>query len=53
MTLLQESVVDSQTGKLLYLTAEALRLEIGLPFDLGTTDYSIYSAYTTDCWYKH
>ena len=53
MTLLQESVADSQTGKLLRLTAESLRLEIGIPFELGTCDYSICSAYTTDCWYKH
>ena len=52
MTLVQESVCSSQTGLLLRLSAEALRLEVGVPFTLGDCDYSKYSSYTTDCWYK-
>ena len=53
MTHLQESANGSQTGLLLRGTAEAFRLELGLPFSLGSTNYKICSAYTTDCWYKH
>ena len=53
MTHLQESVSLSQTGQLLRATAEAFRLEIGVPFTLGTVDFKIGSMYTTDCWYKH
>ena len=52
MTLLQESVSGSQTGLLLRLSAESLRLEIGVPFTLGECDYTLYSPYVTDCWYK-
>ena len=53
MTHLQESVIFSQTGQLLRDTAEAFRLEIGVPFTMGTVDFKIGSEYTTDCWYKH
>ena len=53
MAHLQESVNLSQTGQLLRGTAEAFRLEIGVPFTLGTVDFRIGSDYTTDCWYKH
>ena len=53
VTLLQESVSSSQTGKLLRGTAEAFRLEIGVPFTMGTVDFKIGSKYKTDCWYKH
>ena len=53
MTHLQESVNLSQTGQLLRGTPEAFRLEIGVPFTLGTVNFTIGSEYTTDCWYKH
>ena len=51
-TLLQESVRNSQTGKLLRLTAECLRLELGIPLQLGSTPYKPFAPYVTDCWYK-
>ena len=53
MTHLQESKNGSQTGLLLLGTAEAFWLEMCLPFSLGSTDCKIWSAYTTDYWYKH
>ena len=53
MTHLQESANGSHTGLLLCGTTEAFQLELGLPFSLGSTDYKICSAFTTDCWYKH
>ena len=49
IALFQESVANSQTGKLLRLTAESFRLELGLPLD-AAYNHSICSAYTTDCW---
>ena len=52
MTLLQESVRNSQTGQLLRLTAECLRLELGILLTLGTTPYQPFESYVTDCWYK-
>ena len=51
-TLLQESVRKSQTGKLLRLTAECLRLELGIPLHLGSIPYKPFESYVTDCWYK-
>ena len=32
---------------------EAFRLELGLPFSLGTVKYDIVAPYLSDCWYKH
>ena len=52
MTLLQESVWNSQTGQLLRLTAECLRLELGILLTLGTTPYQPFESYVTNCWYK-
>ena len=51
-TLLQESVRNSQTGKLLRLTAECLRLELGIPLAIGQTPYEPFEVYVTPCWYK-
>jgi len=51
-TLLQESARNSQTGKLLRLTAECLRLELGIPLTIGQTPYEPFEAYVTPCWYK-
>jgi len=52
-THVQESVNGSQTGKLLQGSAEAFRLELGLPFTLGTVKYDLVAPYLSDCWYKH
>ena len=51
-TLLQKSVRNSQTGQLQRLTAECFRLELGIPFELGSTPYKPFDSYATDCWYK-
>ena len=48
----QLSVRNSQTGQLLRLTAECLRLELGIPLQLGSTPYKQFALYVTDCWYK-
>ena len=50
--LLQKSVQNSQTGQLLRLTAGWFRLELGFPFELGTTLYKHFDSYVSDCWYK-
>ena len=52
-TLFQESVRSSQTGRILRLTAESLRLELGIPLHLGVTPYHPFASYVTPCWYKH
>ena len=31
---------------------ECFRLELGIPFELGTTPYKPFDSYVTDCWYK-
>ena len=51
-TLLQESVWNSQTSQLLRLTAECLRLELGIPLQPGSTPNKPFASYVTDCWYK-
>ena len=54
-THVQESVNrinGSQTAKLLQGSAEAFRLELGLPFTLGTVKYDNVAPYLSDCWYK-
>ena len=50
---IQESVRGSQTGGLLRGTAEHARLEISIPFTLGSLDYNSVKDYMTDCWYSH
>ena len=52
MTHIQELVCKSQTGGLLRLSAEAFRVELGVPFTLGSTPSKRYSHYIPDCWYK-
>ena len=51
-TLLQEYIRNSQTGQLLRLTVECLRLELGILFELSSTPYKPLASYVTDCWYK-
>ena len=51
MTHIQESVCKSQTGGLLLLSAEAFRMELGVPFILGSTSSFPYGYYIPDCWY--
>ena len=52
MTHIQEWVFKSQTVGLLRLSAEAFRVELGVPFTLGTTSSFRYIYYVPDCWYK-
>ena len=53
-TLFQESLRNSQTGRLLRANAEAFRIDIGVPFSLLDTPYDkeTFAYYTTDRWYK-
>ena len=51
-TLIQESVNQSSTGDLIRLTAEGLRLELGIPLIAGRIDWNIVQAYTTKVWYR-
>jgi hypothetical protein len=50
-THIQESVSQSSTGSLIRLTAEGLRLELGIPKTPGTINWKIVKAYTTPAWY--
>ena len=50
-THIQESVNQSSTGSLIRVTAEGLRLEIGIPMTPGTVNWKIVKAYTTPTWY--
>jgi hypothetical protein len=50
-THIQESVNQSSTGSLIRLTAEGLRLELGIPMTPGTIKWKIVKAYTTPAWY--
>ena len=52
ITHLDEGVSRSQTGNLLQASAESIRLELGVPHGIGSLDYKLYCAYTSDCWYK-
>ena len=52
-TLLQESMSSSQTGASLQQTAEALRVEVGVPFELGITPTTPYASYVTPSWCVH
>jgi hypothetical protein len=54
MTHVQEAVCQSQTGQMIQMTAEAFRMEIGVPFSLNKTVYDDqrYAFYTPKCWYK-
>ena len=51
---LNEAVCNSSTGKLLRANAEALRVEIDIPFSLTSTPYkkNIFVYYLPPCWYK-
>ena len=51
-TLLQQVLSGTQTGNILRASAEQFRLEIGVPFRIGSCSYRLYSSYTTDGWYK-
>ena len=53
-TLFQESLRNSQTGRLLRANTEAFRIDISVPFSLSVTPYDreIFAYYTTDGWYK-
>jgi hypothetical protein len=48
---IQELVYQSSTGFLIRLTAEGLRLELGIPMTSGTIKWKIVKAYTTPAWY--
>ena len=50
-THIQESVNQSSTGSLIRLTAEGLRLELGIPMTPGTIEWKIVKEYTTPAWY--
>jgi hypothetical protein len=54
MTHVQEAVCQSQTGQMIQMTAEAFRIDIGVPFLLNKTVYDDqrYAFYTPQCWYK-
>jgi hypothetical protein len=54
MTHVQEAVCQSQTGQMIQMTAEAFRIDIGVPFSLNKTVYDDqrYAFYTPQCWYK-
>ena len=54
MVLIQESVLQSQTGTLLKACAEAFRVKIGIPFSLTNTKYDrrTFAYYVPNCWYK-
>ena len=51
---LTESVCNSSNGKLLRASAEAFRVEIGIPFSLTSTPYdaNTFAYYCPPCWYK-
>jgi len=51
-TLLQEVHSNTQTGMILLATAEQLRLELGFPLDINTSDFNACSAYITHSWYS-
>jgi len=52
MTHIQELVCKSQNGGPLRLIAEALRVELGVPFTLWSTSPFRYGYYIPDCWYN-
>ena len=53
-TLFQESLRNSQTGRLLRANAEAFQIEIGIPFSISNTKYDIktFTYYTPNGFYK-
>ena len=53
IVLIQESITQSQSGKLLQAAAEAFWLELGFPFIMGITNVTHAIAYTTKSWYRH
>jgi hypothetical protein len=50
-THIQESVNQSSTGFLIRLTAEGLRLELGIPMTPATIDWKVVKEYLTPAWY--
>ena len=42
----------STTGKLLRMSWEALKLELGMPLPLTDLDYPLMESWATDCWLK-
>ena len=54
MVLIQESVLQSQTGILLKACAEAFRVKIGIPFSLTNMKYDrrTFAYYVPNFWYK-
>ena len=48
---IQESVNQSSTGALIRITAEGLRLELGIPMTPGTVDWKVAQHYATPTWY--
>ena len=55
MILIQESVLQSKTGILLRVCAEAFRVKIRIPFSFTNTKYNrrMFAYYVPDCWYKN
>ena len=51
-TLLRCGNNDSTTGKLLRMSWEALKLEMGMPDSLTDLDYKLFESWATDCWLK-
>jgi hypothetical protein len=47
----EESVNQSSTGSLIRLTAEGLRLELGIPMTPGTINWKVVKEYSTPAWY--
>ena len=52
MAHIQELASHTQTGDLLELVAEAFRVELGVPFTLGSVPSYRYGKYIPNCWYK-
>ena len=50
-TLIQESVNKSSTGSLIRVTAEDLRLELGIPMTPDTVNWKVVKHYLTPIWY--
>ena len=48
-TLLKESIQNSQSGKLLRMTAKCFRLELGITFELCKTPFESFASYLTPC----
>jgi hypothetical protein len=50
-THIQESVNQSSTGSLIRLTAEGLKLELGIPMTPCTINWKVVKEYSTPAWY--